>query len=172
MWEISDSRSLGGGVRGVWLNFQLSAHKLYFTFQLLSEPLDSREKAGATGRAGGRREEGFGLGDGGRGRLVDGWGHALGRTGLGNFRCMFQFFSGWEGFGVGVGLWIGGCGGGLGSGDLAAIQPQQEAFASFTRTKKKKVVLDTGRLSQSTTLQSSPRKQELINVACTGGGPG
>lgn len=32
----------------------------------------------------------------------DGWGHALERTGSGNFRCMFELFSGWEGFGVGV----------------------------------------------------------------------
>lgn len=43
---------------GVWLNFELSAHKLYFTFQLLSEPLDSREKAGEKGE-GRRKEEGF-----------------------------------------------------------------------------------------------------------------
>lgn len=40
----------------------------------------------------------------------------------------------------------------LGSGDLATSQPQQEAFASFTQTKKKKkVVLDTGRLSEHST---------------------
>lgn len=52
---------------------------------------------------------------------------------------MFHFFSGWEGFGIR--LWVGGGGGemvALGSGDLATSQPQQEAFASFTQTKKKK----------------------------------
>lgn len=49
---------------GVWLNFELSAHKLYFTFQLLSEPLDSREKAGEKGEGGreGGKRRGFGLG--------------------------------------------------------------------------------------------------------------
>lgn len=46
-------------------------------------------------------------------------------------------------FGWGVGEMVA-----LGSGDLATSQPQQEAFASFTQTKKKKVVLDTGRLSE------------------------
>lgn len=44
------------------------------------------------------------------GGLLDGWGHSLGWTGAGNFRCMFQLFSGWEGFGVGVGVGIGGSG--------------------------------------------------------------
>lgn len=50
-----------GGVKieGVWPDFQLSASKLHFTFQLLSVPSDSwqRERAGATGRKGGRMEE-------------------------------------------------------------------------------------------------------------------
>ena len=100
---------VGESTGGVWLDFQLSAHKLHFTFQLLSVPLDSRqgrEWGPQGGRVGGGvwvsvvrvRVRG----------LLDGWGHALGRTGPGNFRCMFQLFSGWEGFGVGVCVCVGG----------------------------------------------------------------
>lgn len=42
--------------RGVWPDFQLSAHKLHFTFQLLPVPLDSkqgREQRPQAGKVGG-----------------------------------------------------------------------------------------------------------------------
>lgn len=53
-----------------------------------------------------------------------GGGTLLGGQALEISVCMFQLFSGWEGFGVlvGGGEWLG-----LGFGDLAARQPQQEA---------------------------------------------
>lgn len=121
---------------GVWLNFKLSAHKLYFTFQLLSEPLDSREKAEEKGE-GGRKEEGFWAG------WRCWWGLA-GRVGARSWAyrpwkfplyvsLLFRMGGVWN--------WTFGWGGemvALGSGDLATSQPQQEAFASFTQTKKKK----------------------------------
>lgn len=155
---------------GVWLNFELSAHKLYFTFQLLSEPLDSREKAGEKGE-GGRKEEGFWAGWGCR------WG-LVGRVGARSWAYRPWKFPLYVSllFRMG-GVWNWTLGGGgemvaLGSGDLATSQPQQEAFASFTQTKKKKKWSWTLAGYLSTALQSSPEKQELINAACSDGGTG
>lgn len=50
---VYSGRIQGRGVACVWLDFQLSADKLHFTFQLLYVPLDSRQGR-AQGPQGGR----------------------------------------------------------------------------------------------------------------------
>lgn len=99
-----------GGARVGWPDFQLSVDELHFTSPLGSVPVVWR------------REEGSARWWGSLDRVGA---HSWADGGPGNFRCVFQLFSGWEGLGVGV--WFGGVVVGLGFGDLAARQPQQEA---------------------------------------------
>lgn len=106
------------------------------------------------GRGGSREggwEEGFGWWWG----SLDGWGHALGRTGPGNFRCMFQLFSGWEGFGVGVGVWVQGGSGWFGVWGLGS-QPATAGSLLVSHGQKKQSWTLPGYLSAA--LQSSPKK--------------
>lgn len=174
--EFSGRFSTGwveGSVWGVWLDFQLSVYKLHFTFQLLCVPLDSRRVgwrgwggggARATGREGGKEEEGFGW------RRVTFW---VGARSWANMAmeisvvCLSfcQDGRGLE-FGLGWGVlvqldW--------GSEDLASCQPQQEAFASFTWTKNSSPGHCLAIWAQHS--DHHPKKQELINVVHTGGGP-
>jgi len=141
---------VGGRTRGVCLDFQLSAGKLHFTFQLLSVPLDSRQGREQGPQGGPLGEEGFGSWWG----SLDGWGHALGRTGPGNFRCTFQCFS------RKGGVWSLSLGRGV-FGDLAASQPQQEACEFHTDETKKQPWTLPGCLSAER--QSSPEKTGTQN---------
>lgn len=77
--------------------FTLSSDADSLPFTSLLLPLNLRQAVGAEG-AEGRWEEGSGL----WWRSLTGWGHDLGWTGPGNFRCVFQLFPGWEGFRVWV----------------------------------------------------------------------
>lgn len=121
----SQTGGVGGQARGGWLDFQL-----HFTSPLLS--------AGATGREdrGGARS----------------WADRPWKFPL----CVSALFKDGRGFRVGV--WVGGWGVGggvvrLGSGDLAARQPQQEAWLFHTdkKKKRKKAALDTAWICEHST---------------------
>lgn len=113
-----------GGARVGWPDFQLSVDELHFTSLLGSVPVVWR------------REEGSARW---RGSLDRVGAHSWADGGPGNFRCVFQLFSGWEGLGTGV--WVGGVGGGW-VGVWGFGSPPATA-GSFLK-KKKKEVLDSG----------------------------
>ena len=88
----------------VWLSAQSPRAALHLPAALRPFGFKAGERAGATGR-----EEAIGWWWG----LLDGWGHAVGRTGPWKFPFVCFSFLGWEGFGMG-GWWRGWGGGGGG----------------------------------------------------------
>lgn len=143
----------GGRARGVWLDFQLSADKLHFTFQLLPVPLDSRQgrdQGPQGGREGSWVDGRRGL-DGGGGHWTGG-GMLLGGLALEISVVCFSSFQDGRGLELelelefGFGLWGSGWVGVWGLGSQPAT-----AGSLLVSHGQKKAALDSAWLSEHST---------------------